>query len=190
MPITGAPGHATPQVSELGEAAGTEAAAALAGLAALTFPLACPPGSDPQDIEAFIAGHLTADHFADHMAAADRTVLCARDEDGTPVGYCLLVHGAEPVFSGPGSLRYRPTVGLDKFYIHPDHHGRGVSARLMTAALGAGRRTGARGIWLGVNQQNARAGRFYAKSGFSRVGVRTFRMGSRTEHDFILERAL
>jgi GNAT superfamily N-acetyltransferase len=176
-----------PQVAEV---TGADEAVSLARLAALTFPLACPPGSEPDDIRSFIAGNLTAEHFTLHIEAADRTVLCARDGEGTPVAYCLLVDGSEPVFSASGSLRHRPQVELNKFYVHPEHHGGGISARLMAAALEAGRRAGARGIWLGVNQENGRARRFYAKCGYSQAGVRTFRMGSRTEHDFILERAL
>lgn len=178
------------RVPEVAEATDAADAPLLARLAALTFPMACPPGSDPEDIRSFIAGNLSAEHFEAHLRAADRTVLWARDEDAMPVAYCLLVHGSQPAFSRPGSLRHRPAVELSKFYVHPDHHGRGLSARLMEAALEAGRRTGARGIWLGVNQENARARRFYARSGYAPAGVRTFRLGSRTEHDVILERAL
>lgn len=177
-------------VPEVSEASDVVHAVPLAGLAASTFPLACPPGSAPEDIRSFIAANLTAEHFAAHIRAVDRTVLWAGDEDGTPVGYCLLVHGSQPAFSEPATLRHAPTVELNKFYVHADHHGRGVSARLMAAALQAARRNGAAGIWLGVNQENTRAQRFYAKSGYSRRGVRTFRMGRRTEQDFILERPL
>jgi diamine N-acetyltransferase len=175
---------------EVSEATDVLHAVPLAQLAALTFPLACPPRSDPEDIRAFIAGNLTAEHFAAHIRAADRTILWARDEEGTPIAYCLLVHGSQPAFNEPASLQHRPSVELNKFYVHADHHGRGISAGLMAAVLQAGRLSGAAGIWLGVNQENVRARRFYAKSGFSRSGVRTFQVGRRTEHDFILERGL
>jgi ribosomal protein S18 acetylase RimI-like enzyme len=49
---------------------------------------------------------------------------------------------------------------------------------------------GARGLWLGVNSQNARAIRFYEKSGFRKVGTKSFRLGSTVEHDFVMERPL
>jgi len=45
-------------------------------------------------------------------------------------------------------------------------------------------------MWLGVNQLNARAQRFYAKHGFERVGVKRFLVGDRFEDDFVYERAL
>ena len=44
--------------------------------------------------------------------------------------------------------------------------------------------------WLGTNQFNDRANRFYAKSGFTRVGTKRFLVGSRYEDDFVWELAL
>ncbi|MCY1159913.1 MAG: hypothetical protein MOP51_2938, partial [Citricoccus sp.] len=79
-----------------------------------------PPGSDPEDIRSFIAGNLTAGHFAAPIRAVDRTVLWARDGDGTPVAYCLLVHDSQPTSSEPASLRHGPTVELDTFSVHAD----------------------------------------------------------------------
>jgi diamine N-acetyltransferase len=117
-------------------------------------------------------------------------VLWARDGDGTPVAYCLLVHDSQQTSSEPASLRHGPTVELNTFSVHADHHGRGISARLKAASRQAGRLSGAAGIRLGVNRENTRARRFYAKGGYARSGVRTFRMGRRTDHDVILERAL
>jgi ribosomal protein S18 acetylase RimI-like enzyme len=60
----------------------------------------------------------------------------------------------------------------------------------MHASLQAAAATGAAGVWLGVNSQNARAIRFYEKSGFRKVGSKSFRLGTTVEHDFVLERAV
>jgi ribosomal protein S18 acetylase RimI-like enzyme len=50
--------------------------------------------------------------------------------------------------------------------------------------------SGAEGIWLGVNQENARAQRFYGKHGFDRVGAKRFLVGDRYEDDWVMERSL
>jgi ribosomal protein S18 acetylase RimI-like enzyme len=50
--------------------------------------------------------------------------------------------------------------------------------------------TGAAGVWLGVNSQNAKAIRFYEKSGFERVGTKSFTLGNAVEHDFVMEHVL
>jgi diamine N-acetyltransferase len=60
----------------------------------------------------------------------------------------------------------------------------------MHASIGSAAASGARGLWLGVNSQNARAIRFYEKSGFRRVGTKSFKLGSTVEHDFVMERGL
>jgi ribosomal protein S18 acetylase RimI-like enzyme len=60
----------------------------------------------------------------------------------------------------------------------------------MHATLAAAAASGGAGAWLGVNSQNARAIRFYEKSGFRKVGTKSFRLGSTIEHDFVLERPL
>jgi len=58
----------------------------------------------------------------------------------------------------------------------------------MHASIGVAAAAGARGLWLGVNSQNARAIRFYEKSGFYKVGTKSFRLGDTVEHDFVMER--
>ena len=88
----------------------------------------------------------------------------------------------------PAAITVLPTVELSKCYVMPGHHGAGVAARLMAASLDAARARGAAAVWLGVNQENAKAQRFYAKSGFARVGTKRFLVGDRWEHDFVLER--
>ena len=84
----------------------------------------------------------------------------------------------------------RPTVELSKVYVMPEQHGAGVAAALMDASVAAARETGAVSVWLGVNTQNARANRFYDKSGFRIVGAKKFRLGDVDEDDFVRERTL
>ena len=53
-----------------------------------------------------------------------------------------------------------------------------MAASLMQAGIAWAEAGGARAVWLGVNQGNQRAQRFYRKHGFATVGVRTFRLGA------------
>ncbi|MFD5278540.1 GNAT family N-acetyltransferase [Pseudarthrobacter sp. NPDC058362] len=164
-------------------------AGALAALAAVTFPLACPPSSSPEDIAAHLAGTLSETHFGQYLADPDTTILVL-DSDGTLNGYSLLVNrpAADPDVAA--ALTLLPCVELSKCYVHPQHHGLGAAAELMQASLLAATEAGGAGIWLGVNSQNARAVRFYEKSGFRKVGTKTFRLGTAVEHDFVMERSL
>lgn len=164
-------------------------AAALARLAALTFPLACPPHTTAEAKADFIARHLSRDRFADYLADPDRVLFLAADSSG-PVGYTMLVMG-EPVDADVvAAITTRPTAELSKCYVLPGSHGAGVAQALMSATLGMARARGAAGVWLGVNEENARANRFYQKQGFALVGRKRFLVGDRWEDDFVREHVL
>ncbi len=166
-----------------------EDAGIVAAVAAETFEMACPPGTTPASIAAFIAEHLAESRFAAHLADAERVVLLA-DVNGEIAGYTMIVGGepADPMVSR--AVVNRPTVELSKCYVRANFHGHGVAAALMAASLSAAAELGASSVWLGVNQQNARAIRFYEKSGFRRRGVKHFFVGEELQDDFVLEREL
>jgi ribosomal protein S18 acetylase RimI-like enzyme len=161
----------------------------LAGLAAVTFPLACPPGSSPADIAAHVADTLSEESFRRYLADPDITVQVI-DADGELRGYSMLVDRAAQDPDVAAVLTVLPSAELSKCYVHPDHHGLGAAAELMQASIGAAAASGARGLWLGVNSQNAKAVRFYEKCGFRKVGAKSFQLGETVEHDFVMERAV
>ena len=160
----------------------------LAQVAAATFGLACPPTMSPERVEAFVADVLSPQRFRDYVADTERHVLLA-EEDGIPLGYAMLVAGAPGDPDVRAVVTARPTVELSKIYVLPQAHGTGAAAALMDAALEVARHLGAASTWLGVNQQNVRAQRFYAKSGFTQVGTKRFLVGGVLEDDFVMERA-
>jgi ribosomal protein S18 acetylase RimI-like enzyme len=170
----------TPATAELPE---------LADIAARTFPLACPPSVTPENIVAFIDENLSQSRFAEYLADPDRTVLTAR-ENGRMVGYIMLIHGVPDDEDVQRVVNSRPAVELSKLYVLPDSHGAGVSEALMTAALKCAEEFDAKCVWLGVNQQNQRAQRFYTKHGFSINGTKTFRLGAGIENDYVMVRPL
>ena len=169
--------------------AGVADAGVLHEVAAATFPLACPPDSTRENIEAFIAVNLTAAAFEHHLVDQERAVFLA-EIDGAGAGYTMLVAGEPADPDVAAAVIRRPTIELSKFYVMPEQHGRGVASGLMAATVDEAGRRGATSIWLGVNDQNDRANRFYEKSGFAVVGTKRFLLGERWESDFVRERLL
>ncbi|MEU0538385.1 GNAT family N-acetyltransferase [Nocardia sp. NPDC005978] len=163
-------------------------AAELGEVAAATFPLACPPESTQADIAAFIEQWLSAERFREYLKDPARIVLRAVS-DGDIVGYALLNAGEPADPDVAAVIETRPVTELSKMYVLPGHHGNGVAAALMTAALEAARADGSAAVWLGVNQQNARAQRFYGKHGFVVAGTKTFLVGSQRHHDYVMQRS-
>lgn len=165
---------------------------AVSDLAVLTFPMACPPGTSPEDVAQFCRDNLSPAHFAEYLRSPDHTVLLAERVDGgdgervpaTPLAYALLCWGEiDPEVAGTIA---NPTVLLSKCYTHPSSHGSGMSSALMEAVLAAARSRGVRTVWLGVNQANVRAQRFYAKHGFTVVGTKHMQVGSGRHDDFVM----
>jgi ribosomal protein S18 acetylase RimI-like enzyme len=157
--------------------ASRDSADELAAVAARTFPLACPPSTPADDIALFIDANLSATRFVEYLADPQRAVLVAR-HDGRIVGYAMLIRGADGC------------AELSKIYLLAEFHGMGPATALMDAALATATDWGARSVWLGVNQENQRAQRFYSKSGFIINGTRTFRVGERQENDYVMVREL
>jgi ribosomal protein S18 acetylase RimI-like enzyme len=150
----------------------------LAAVAARTFPLACPPSVTPENVTSFVTTNLSAKRFGEYLADPQRRILTASQDDRI-VGYAMLVRDS----AGLG-------VELSKMYVLPEHHRTGVSTALMKAALQAAAELGGTRVWLGVNQENQRAQRFYLKHGFTVTGTRTFRVGDSVEHDYLMAREL
>ncbi|GAA2571154.1 N-acetyltransferase [Winogradskya consettensis] len=162
-------------------------------LAARTFGLANPPGSAQSDIDAFIALHLSVASFEGYLADPLRILLIASEHD-QPIGYSMLVGGpiADPSLAGTVAKFAGDGVSIElsKFYLAPEAHGSGVASTLMAATLAAAVETGATHCWLGVNQQNERAAKFYTKQGFDVIGTKHFRVGNARHDDHVRGRVL
>ena len=158
-------------------------------LAARTFELACPPGTLRADIDAFIARHLSLESFRGYLADPLRILLIAEEHE-VALGYSMLVSG--PI-ADPDVARVvdaETSIELSKFYLAADRHGSGVASALMAATLAEAAGTGAAFCWLGVNQLNERAARFYAKQGFEVVGEKRFLVGDVWHDDHVRLRPL
>jgi ribosomal protein S18 acetylase RimI-like enzyme len=182
-------------------------ASTVAWLAALTFPLACPPGTPVATMAAHIAARLSPPLFRAWARSPRHELLVAEAPAGgadmdvdTPgfraeprpglVGYALLVAG-EPDGEAERSVVHGavgpvPLVELSKIYVHPDHLGTATAGTLMAeAVMSAARLSPGARLWLGTNSDNARAQAFYRKHGFEVVGHRTYDVGG-VQHDDVV----
>ena len=161
-------------------------AALLHELAAATFALACPPGTQQTAIDDFIARNLSETSFTGYLADPARELFIAR-VDGAPAGYTMLIYGEPTDTDVATSITVRPTAELSKVYVLAGHHGTGLASTLVNVTVEAARDREVAGVWLGVNEENAKANRFYEKQGFARVGTKKFLVGEKWEDDFVRE---
>lgn len=83
----------------------------------------------------------------------------------------------------PACVTQEHPIELHRFYVDKSAHGTGVASQLMSAVHDMARELGARHVWLGVWEHNARAIAFYAKMGFTRCGSHDFFLGSDRQTD-------
>ena len=123
--------------------------------------------------------------FADYLADPKRIVLVAKDQ-ARIAGYAVLVAGTGDDDAVRQVLVSGPATELSKLYVVADQHGSGAAPLLMDTARRRATTAGSRCLWLGVNQLNLRAQRFYLKHGFAVAGTRRFQLGAHVEHDYVM----
>ena len=107
------------------------------------------------------------------------------EKDGAPAAYAQVREGHVPdCVTGPAPIE------LWRFYVARGFHGQGVAQALMDRVTTEARERGARTLWLGVWEHNARARAFYAKCGFADAGKHIFLFGSDPQTDVVMTLAL
>lgn len=173
-----------PQKVALREAC-PEDISALAALAALTFPDACPDYITDQDKTDFIRENLSEAAFRGYMEDPDYLVLVAEvrslegrgpidSECGELAAYTLVGrHAPEKMGRAPKGSAY-----LSKCYTDPAYRGSGVTAALVTRTMELTEdRWTPPAMALATHIGNKRAARFYRQCGFRKAGRRIFMVG-------------
>jgi ribosomal protein S18 acetylase RimI-like enzyme len=157
-------------------------AVALSDFAAAIFPLGCPPGTDPRDLAHHIATELTPERFRKLIEDSNAMLFVAQMPDH--ICGCVLALQSSPHSQIEGDA----PAELQKFYVAPAQHGRGVAGELMRQTLASLRRDRLDAVWLSVNCENSRAIAFYKKWGFHIVGTHELLVGSDRQKDFLMRR--
>ena len=155
-------------------------AAALAEFAARTFADTFAADNRPEDLAAHLAASFGVAQQTAELADPDVVTLLAR-RAGVLVAYAQMRRIAPPA-----CVTQEHAVELRRFYVDRAAHGSGVAAELMAWVHTVARDFGARYLWLGVWERNARAIAFYTKAGFVRVGSHDFFVGPDRQTDHVL----
>ncbi len=158
--------------------------AVLAELAARTFHDTFAAENDPEDMALHLAqSYGVAQQSAELLDPNVCTLLA--EVDGRPAGYAQLRGGP-----APSCVAGDTPMELWRLYVAKEWHGRGVAQVLMNAIDAEVRKRGARTLWLGVWEHNARAKAFYGKHGFTDVGAHTFMLGNDKQVDRVWVRSI
>lgn len=157
-------------------------AAALTAFAKETFLTTFGPDNEPAHIDAYVDAAFSPEMQAKEIAREGSFTVLAVDRAGTIAGYAFVASGP------PEGVEVEASpMEIKRFYVAPAHHGAGLAGAMMEDVFGRARAHGARTIWLGVWERNARAIAFYHKCGFTRAGSQRFLLGSDLQTDWVMQ---
>lgn len=156
----------------------------IAELGARTFHETYAADNTEADMSDYLATHFNAAQQTAELAHPASMFLLA-EVGGAAAGYAKL-HAGEQSKHVEG---VRP-IELVRLYVSREWLGRRVGETLMRACLDEAWRAGYETIWLGVWERNARAQAFYRKWNFRDVGEHIFQLGSESQRDIVMERAI
>ena len=82
-------------------------------------------------------------------------------------------------------------VKLNKLYVLPELHGRGIGMRAIARVLERAEALGAKAVWMQVNKRNTRALAAYQKAGFHIASEAVFQIGEGfVMDDYLMEKAI
>lgn len=129
------------------------------------------PGAD---LVEHVLRNSSAERFAAWVTDQPATVVILAEHvrTGAPLGYMVATAPDFPLALDPGDWELR------RIYVLAGWHGAGIGPALLEAAVQGARAKGKRRLLLGVHHDNARARRFYERSGFRVIGRRPFPVGA------------
>ena len=134
-----------------------------------------------------ILAHCRKQHSAEKYRAwlqSKQAHVCLAEVAGAPVGYAVLCPPDLPIDLRPDDLE------LKRIYLLHRFQGRGIGAALMNWSIAKAQALRWRRLLLGVYAGNEGALEFYTRSGFEKVGTRSFQVGEQICEDLILARGL
>lgn len=130
-------------------------------------------------ISRYVLSEFTPEKFEALLSNDSSTVLVAESNENL-VGYATVSVGKScPV---PTSAE----VELATLYVQAPFIGKGIGSALLSQAERSARQRAGISLWLTVNSRNSRAIEFYAKHGYTKIGITHFELGSEKHENLVL----
>lgn len=161
-------------------------AVAIATLGAHVFTVTFGHSVEPEELQAFLDESYTTECILKDIHDANKDVIVAEGSDGEILGFAYLTRGT----TEPCVEHLENIAELQRIYVHPSTHGRGVGRVLSMRIEEMAREQGFEHLWLGVWEENNRALGAYKKWGYREVGEHDFVVGSVVQKDLIMQKEL
>lgn len=164
--------------------AATEDARRLVTFAAQSFRDTFGPDNSAADMDAYVQSAFSLEGQLATLSDPTSLVLIAEDASG------IAAYAEQRAGVVPAIVDSDAAVEIERFYVAAHWQGRGLARELMVATLDAAAARGAKTVWLGVWERNARAIAFYTRMGFVPVGSKPFVLGGDVQTDLVMVRSV
>ncbi|KAH6981537.1 acetyltransferase [Ilyonectria sp. MPI-CAGE-AT-0026] len=161
-------------------------ATAIAELGAYVFSATFAHSVQPNELQQFLDESYTTAAVTKDINDPKKNIIVITNSDDEIIGFAYLTRGS----SEPCIVDLTDTVELQRIYVHPSTHGRGIGSLLVSEIEKMAREQGFKHIWLGVWEENNNAIRAYQKWGYKQVGDHDFVIGSIVQTDHIMLKEL
>ena len=139
-----------------------------------------------KELQAYLDESYSTEAIAKDVEDPKKDMIVATDQTDMVLGFALLTRGT----SDPCLAHLEKTIELQRLYVHPDHHRKGLGTYLALKIEDMAREQGYANIWLGVWEENHKAEKVYERLGYRRVGSHPFKMGNVVQEDNIMVKEL
>ena len=156
----------------------------LAELGAQTFAETFTEDNTPEDMTAYLSASFSLEKLTAELTDP-LSIFFIAEVGGHAAGYAK-IHSGEALDGVEG----QKPIELVRLYVSRKWLGHGVGQALMQRCIDEAREMGFQTIWLGVWEHNNRALAFYRKWDFREVGEHIFQLGSDSQRDILMQRAI
>lgn len=167
-------------------AATAKDASAIAAVGRHTFSTTFGHTVEPHQLQAFLDESYSTEAIAKDLADKNRDTFVGVDIDGKVQGFTMLTRGSHE----PCVEHIPDRVELQRIYVDPSAHGKGLGPALARIVDDTAREQGFRNIWLGVWEENHPALKAYTKWGYKQVGTHDFVVGGVVQKDLVMAKSL